>query len=206
VAAVNHVAGPRYALLWAVPDGWVSFELFQRDLEERIEAHIRDSWRSAGLDPDGADDVVATQVDVACRARDAGVLLLAASAHGAGTPESPLSAVNLTLALRPLEDGGGAPSTEPGSAPGPSSNWETAGAEPRPLVLQDPMLCGFVREIRTGPLLTVEALVAHRKADLLAALAVATTDSAREDEARTVAREVADTIAFLPLGAVAPSG
>ena len=195
----------RYAVLWALPDGWVAFELFQPDVEERIEAHIRDLWASAGLDPAGADELVATQVEVAGRARDAGVLLMAGSAHGAGTPEKPLSAVSLTLALRPLEEGGD-PATSSGPGPSPPSNGETSRPDPRPLVLHDPLLCGFVQEIRTGPLLTVEALVAHREANLLAALAVATADPAREDEARTVAREVADTVAFLPLGTELPSG
>jgi hypothetical protein len=182
----NSAAEIRYALLWALPEGWVSFELFQPDVQERIEAHIRDLWASAGLDPAGADEVVAAQVDVARRARDAGVLLMAASARGAGTSEDPLSAVSLTLVLRRLEDADGRP---PAGGTGPV----------RPLVLADSVLCGFLQEIRTGPLLTVEALVAHREARLLAALAVATTDPAREEEARAVSREVADTITFLPL-------
>jgi hypothetical protein len=197
---VSETAGPRYALLWALPDGWVSFELFQPDVEEQIEGHIRGLWASTGLDADGADDVVATQVEIARRSRDAGVLVMAASAHGAGTPEEPLSAVNLTLALRRLEES--SPSTSPGRELGPSLN----GRGVRPLVLQDPLLCGFVQEIRSGPLLTVEALLAHREAELLAALAVATTDPAREEEARTLAVEVADTIAFLRLGAEPASG
>jgi hypothetical protein len=164
--------GGAHALLWAVPDGWLSFELFQPDIEERIEGHIRELWASAGLDPAGADDAVATQLGVARQMREAGVLLMAASAQGAGTLQEPLSAVSLTLALRPLEE-------SPGPSPGAG---ETVRSDPRPLVLQDPLLCGFVQEIRTGPLLTVEAFVAHREVRLLAALAVATTDPNREEE------------------------
>ena len=137
------------------------------------------------------------------RPRDAGVLLWASYTEGAGTVEDPLRLLSLTIALQ-----------FPGESSVPSHGEPTAGPTPpsgavsiRPLVLEDPTLYGFTRELRTQArppggqsdiaLFQVEAFVAPRDGRMLAALSVSTPDPAWEEEARTVAREVAGTLAFI---------
>jgi hypothetical protein len=194
---------PDHLLLWALPGGWDSFELFQPDVEEQIAGRIRRRYAEAGLDPAAAEGIVAMELEAARQARDAGVLLWASYTEGAGTVEDPLRLLSLTIALQlpgeTLVPTHGAPTAAPMPA--------TGAVSIRPLVLDDPTLYGFTREVRTQarppggerdiPLFQVEAFVAPRDGRMLAALSVTTPDPAWEEEARTVAREVAGTLAFI---------
>jgi hypothetical protein len=200
-------------LLWALPAGWEQFELFQPDVEDRIAARIRHRFHEVGLDPSAAEGIVAMEVASARQARDAGVLLWAAYGEGAGTMEDPLSLVSLTLALRNLPEGEPTAGQVTTAAP-PSAGNDHAGASQfarsvSPLALDDDTLCGFSRELHTRArppgdegnidLFQVEVFVAPRAGGMLAALSVATANPAWKDEARTVAREVASTLAFIPV-------
>ncbi len=194
---------PGHLLLWALPGGWDSFELFQPDVEEQIAGRIRRRYAEAGLDPAAAEGIVAMELEAARQARDAGVLLWASYTEGDGAVQDPLRLLSLTIALQ-----------LPGETSVPSHGVPTAALTPAsgrvsisPLVLEDPTLYGFSHELHTCArppggqsdiaLFRVEAFVAPRDARMLAALSVTTPDPAWEEEARTVAREVAGTLAFI---------
>jgi hypothetical protein len=206
---------PGCVFLWALPAGWEQFELCQPDVEEQIAARIRQRFSDGGLEPSAADGLVAMEVASARQARSAGVLVWAVYGKGAGTKEDPLSLLSLTLALRELPDG--EPTAQDvraaasRSAPGSNGRVEAIPfpASVTPLALDDRTLCGFIRELRTHArppggttdvdLFQFEVFVAPRAGGMLAALSVTTPDPAWHGEARTVAREVANTLAFIPV-------
>ncbi len=192
-----------WVVLWAMPGGWVHVELQAVDLDDRVAAMVRANSADAGLDTEAVEELVAAQVELAHLARDAGVLLWAAFGEGAGTLDDPLSLLTLTLALgdlpKPDEDlidqlrtslpHGGASSAQPAM---------------RPLVVDDPELTAFVQERRPTvrppgsdldlTQFQVQVFLVSPRAGLVLVLTVTTTDPAREDQARAVAREVANTI------------
>ncbi len=188
-------------VLWALPGGWEQVELLAPDLDERVATRVRANAAASGLPP-GVVDALESQVQVARRARDAGMLLMASYGEGAGTLDDPLSLLSLTLALGQLP-----PTTARSSRSGAGSTSDTGSAfasSVTPLVVEDPDLTAFVREqYSTLPLadgdeelrqFQVQVHLVSSTAGLVLVLTVTTPDPAREEQARAVACEVAATV------------
>ncbi len=145
---------------------------------------------------------MAAQVTLARQARDANVILWAASGHGAGTPEEPLSLLTLTLAVAELAGGGAPPADRAGGA---------GASEVSAVVVDDPGIVAFLQERRVPvpleganaevELVQIQVFLVSEAADLTLVLTVATLDPSRHDEARAVAREVATSIKVLEVEA-----
>ncbi len=189
-------------VVWALPGQWEQVELFAPDLDERVAIRVRANAATSGLQPGVVDALVESQVQVARRARDAGVLVMASYGEGAGTLDDPLSLLSLTLAVGQL------PANTAGSSrPRTGSTSDTGSAfasSVTPLVVEDPQLSAFVREQHsTLPLadgdeelrqFQVQVHLVSSGSGLVLVLTVTTPDPAREEQARVVAREVATTV------------
>ncbi len=189
-------------VVWALPGEWEQVELFAPDLADRVATRVRSNVADSGFDASVVDALVESQVHVARRARDAGVLLMASYGEGAGTLDDPLSLLSLTLAVGQLP-----PNTARSSRSDAGSTSDTGSAfasSVTPLVVEDPDLTAFVREQHsTLPLadgheelrqFQVQVHLVSSGSGLVLALTVTTPDPAREEQALVVAREVASTV------------
>jgi hypothetical protein len=189
-------------VVWALPSEWEHLELFAPGLDDRVATRVRSNVADSGLQPGMVDALVESQLHVARRARDAGVLLMASYGEGAGTFDDPLSLLSLTLAFGHLP-----PNTATSSrseAKDTSGAGSTFASSVTPLVVEDPDLTAFVREQHsTLPLadgdeelrqFQVQVHLVSSGSGLVLALTVTTPDPAREEQALVVAREVASTV------------